>query len=185
MGREIRRVPPNWEHPKYTNDNAPYSNRVGEFKPLFDEAYEPAMSEWIENHLKWLRGEHKDQKDDSGSKYQYYAEWSGNPPDVESYRPNWKEVEATWYQVYETVSEGTPVTPPFETQDKVIEYLVANGDFWDQKRRLEGRSVMPCDPWSREAAESFVKERPWMPSMAMIDGKILSGATLAEHGAKS
>jgi hypothetical protein len=54
----------------------------------------------------------------------------------------------TWFQVYETVSEGTPVTPPFATKEELVDYLVANGDFWDQHRGDGG--------WSRENAEAFV-----------------------------
>lgn len=73
------------------------------------------------------------------------------PPEREYYR-SWKDEDATWFQVWETVSEGTPVTPPFATKEELIDYLVANGDFWDQKRRQEqnqGRYIsMNCEPWS-------------------------------------
>ena len=76
----------------------------------------------------------------------------------------------TWWQVYETVSEGTPVTPPFETQEELVEYLVANGDFWDQSRRAKGGSSMPCGPWPREQAKKFVLGRGWAPSL-IVDAK--------------
>jgi hypothetical protein len=79
---------------------------------------------------------------------------------------NWEHPqEMTWYQVYETVSEGTPVTPPFETQSELVEYLVANGDFWDQRCRKEGSSIMECAPWSRKQAEAFVYGPGWAPSL--------------------
>jgi hypothetical protein len=41
MGREIRRVIPNWEHPRHTRDTVPYGNdkRIGEFRPLYDDPY--------------------------------------------------------------------------------------------------------------------------------------------------
>lgn len=181
MGREIRRVIPNWEHPKYTNDDAPYSNRVGQYRPLFDEDYETAIAEWIDNHQKWLLGEHEDQKNGQNSEYKYYAQWNGNAPEVEQYRPKWPEGSATWYQVYETVSEGTPVTPPFQTQDELIDYLVTNGDFWDQHRREDRTSSMPCEPWSRQSATNFVKGHGWMPSMIIANGEVLSGSKLAER----
>ena len=83
--------------------------------------------------------------------------------------------EPTWWQVYETVSEGTPVTPPFATREELVEYLVENGDFWDQKNRAEGGSLMPCDPWSRRNAEAFVMGSGWAPTMIADGGKIMSG----------
>lgn len=158
MGREIRRVPPNWEHPK---------NERG-YIPLYDESYLDAITEWIDSHQKWLKGEHKDQIGDSDMKrYKYYADWAGNPPDVDSYRPEWKEDQATWFQVYETVSEGTPVTPPFATAEELVEYLATKGDFWDQQRG-DG-------PWSRHAAQSFCLQGGYVPSAMIVNGKFIKG----------
>lgn len=156
MGREIRRVPPNWQHPT--------DKHTGHMQPMFDRPYLSALKEWIQNHQLWEEGKHPDQLDGTGSEYRYFAQWSGNPPDVKYYRPDWMPTSMTWWQVYETVSEGTPVSPPFETAEELIECLVANGGFWDQKRRAEGRSSMPCGPWSRESAERFVKGAGCAPS---------------------
>jgi hypothetical protein len=64
----------------------------------------------------------------------------------------WTETEVPsgdWWQVWETVSEGSPVTPAFATAEELIGYLVAKGDAWDQKRGSGG--------WERKNAESFVK----------------------------
>lgn len=174
MGREIRRVIPHWEHPKRKRFNALQMCDVEEFQPLFDESYSAAMSEWIEQHQLWERGEHPDQKDGSGKGFRYYAQWNGNPPDVEYFRPDWKPEEATWWQVYETVSEGTPVSPPFATREELVEYLVANGDFWDQHGRANGRDVN-CAPWSRRAAERFVFGAGWAPSFVSNGHGLKSG----------
>jgi hypothetical protein len=38
-----------------------------------------------------------------------------------------------WWQVWETVSEGSPVTPAFETAEALIEHLVQHSDAWDQR----------------------------------------------------
>lgn len=101
-------------------------------------------------------------------------DYHGGGPKSDDY-VDFKGKEPTWWQVYETVSEGTPVTPPFETREEIVEYLVKNGDFWDQKRREEGRSSMPCAPWSRENAVAFVMESGWAPSLILANGKIMSG----------
>jgi hypothetical protein len=80
------------------------------------------------------------------------------PPNPDSYRPKF-QTEPTWYQVYETVSEGTPVTPPFATKEELVNYLVEHGDFWDQRRGHGG--------WSRENAERFVGAG-WAPSLVTV-----------------
>lgn len=155
MGREIRRVPANWEHPKTKLGN--------EYQPMHDTPYSKAIGEWIKNHLLWECGKHPDQLNGSfGKGCRYYAEWAGNPPDVEYYRPDWKPEDMTWYQVYETVSEGTPVSPPFATREELVDYLMNHGDFWDQKRGAK--------PWSRKSAESFVMGSGWAPSIVITPG---------------
>lgn len=68
MGREIRRIPKNWEHPK---------DAKGKYEPLSD-------------------------------------------------MPQWNSEEATCYQIYENVSEGTPVSPVFETTSAMEDWIVAN-----------------------------------------------------------
>ena len=129
MGREIRRVPPNWQHPEHEVPDHRLGGFVKRPKPLHDESYGTVIAEWIENHLLWETGKHPDQQGEDRSQYRYYAQWGGDAPEVGKYRPDWKEGEATWWQVYETVSEGTPVTPAFATAEELIDYLVANGDY--------------------------------------------------------
>jgi hypothetical protein len=63
------------------------------------------------------------------------------------------------WQIWETVSEGSPITPVFATKDDLVDYLVEKGDLWDQKRRTGG--------WKRENAEKFVN-RGWSPSMVSV-----------------
>jgi hypothetical protein len=162
MGREIRRVPPNWEHPKRQMWR-PTKGYVDEYHPLYDEAFAPKMREWIAEWDKWERGERPDYCSEESAKLPYW-EWAGGPPDPQYHRPDWKDEEMTWWQVYETVSEGTPVTPPFATPEALVDYLATHGDFWDQSR---GDGA-----WSRENAEAFVKRGGWAPSMVVVDGVV-------------
>lgn len=145
MGREIRRVPPNWQHPKTKRPNYQIGRMEECYQPLHDDDVETAFKTWLEGWAKWPQ----DEECDPANPYRSFCEWNGEPPDPEYYRPAWKDEEATWYQVYETVSEGTPVTPPFATKEELVDYLVASGDFWDQKRGDGG--------WKRENAEKFVE----------------------------
>lgn len=50
MGREIRRVPPNWEHPK--NDKG--------YIPMYDQEFTAAAREWLDSAIAWDNGTHKD-----------------------------------------------------------------------------------------------------------------------------
>lgn len=147
MGREIRRVPPNWEHPR---------DKDGEYISMCDEDYETAATRWVAEFSLWEQGQHPYQirarEQGRVMTIRYYWEWNGNPPDEESSRPKFTE-DPTWYQIYQTVSEGTPVFPPFETQEEMIEWLVTHGDGWDR-------------PVSREAAEEFVRIGS-VPSMVL------------------
>jgi len=133
MGKEIRIVPAKWEHPKKDN---------GDYYPLH-EGFDGALQEF-EEHIK-----------DHGIKEA--LEYFGGGPVPEDY-VDYKGQEEEWFQMYETVSEGAPLTPPFETKEELVDYLVTNGDFWD------GR-------WSRAGAEKFVKDE-WCPSMIVTAGKV-------------
>lgn len=169
MGREIRRVPPNWQHPQKEHYDPFRGVTEMRYQPLYDSTAESAWAEWQAEFAKWLASEHDRvtteygaERYPKGEPYRAFCAWHGAPPDPEYYRPAWNDEEATWFQAYETVSEGTPVSPPFATAEELIEYLATNGDFWDQKRRAEematGRKCsMNCQPWGREAAERFVR----------------------------
>jgi len=164
MGREIRMVIPNYQHPMRQCPHSPWQGGCDEskrnngkcYQPRFETSYTEALAEWMAENKLWQEGKHPDQLDGSGAKYKNYAEWAGNPPDVDYYSPDWKPEEKTWFQVFETVSEGTPVSPPFATREELVDYLVASGDFWDQTR---GDGA-----WSREAATAFVMGDGWAPS---------------------
>jgi len=148
MGREIRRVPGDWEHPRWRHEELTASQygRLGKYRPCFDRDYEGACREWYANAALWCRGEHPDQKEELTPHSRWYHEWD-HPPDSETCRERaWQPEEATHFQVYETVTSGTPITPVFATLDELIDHLVAHGTDWD-----DGRG------WDRGAAEAFAR----------------------------
>lgn len=61
------------------------------------------------------------------------------------------------WQVWETVSEGSPITPVFASAEELINHLV-NVGAWDKK-------------WNRASAEEFVKGSGWAPTGMFIGGK--------------
>lgn len=83
--------------------------------------------------------------------------------------------EGEGWQVWETVSEGSPITPVFPTAEELVEHLCTVGTVWDQKNAqdfpYEGLRLP-----TREQAEAFVKSG-WVPSMVMVkkaDGTVKS-----------
>lgn len=170
MGREIRRVPPSWQHP--IRDE----NKSRSFIPLYDKEYESEANDWMKNAILWSNGTHPDQAKEVARKYKFYWDWSDAPPEQELCR-EYKDSDATWYQVYETVSEGTPVTPPFATKEELINYLVNEGDFWQQNDFKEG--IIKSIGYSIEAAEKFVKSG-WAPSIVFDGGVIKQGIGCCE-----
>lgn len=174
MGREIRRVPPKWQHPTIER-----YGRV-DMQPMYDRTFIEAEIEWLEAFDRIRRGEMSDLEREC---YPHgVCEWANDetPPDPAYYRP-WSDDEATWFQLWETVSEGTPVTPPFEIEEELISYLAEHGDFWDQKRCTEPSwptlygGVPGVSGWGRERAARFVIGPGWAPSFVAKGGVMKSG----------
>ena len=121
MGREIRKVPADWEHPK---------NAHGNFEPMFNESFDK-------------------RSDPEG----------GDDPSW--YRPEWTDEERTHYQLYETVTEGTPMSPPFATKEELGNWMFDNPDpVWGDR--------------SRKAIEAFL-EAEWSISMMVIGDQVIDG----------
>lgn len=178
MGREIRMVPPNWEHPRHTQETDPSGGlKIGQYHPMFDRDFRNFAAEWNRSTILWSQGKHPDQLDETYSvdEYEFYWEWVGDPPDRAYYRPEFKE-EPTWFQAYETVSEGTPVSPPFATREELAQYLHENGDFWWQRRDAEGYEHNGPRP-TLEEAQDFVNGA-YTPTM------IISSDGITENGVK-
>lgn len=135
MGREVRRVPKDWEHPK---------NEHGHEIPLH-EAFTYNQEE-IEEGLRdgWLEGE---------------------PPfygmDV---MPQWDETERTHYQMYENVTEGTPISPVMDSPETLARWLA------DNEASASGNLTATYEQWLS------VCKGGWAPSMAYIPGRgLISG----------
>lgn len=97
MGRELRKVPANWKHPK---------NEYEAYIPMY-EKFPYSLSEVLEG-LKsgWLVG--------IGPHYNVQV------------MPNWKKEEKTHYQMYENTSEGTPISPPLASSEELAKWLTDN-----------------------------------------------------------
>ncbi len=68
-----------------------------------------------------------------------------------------------WWQVWENVSEGSPITPAFATKEELVDYLVNYGE--------QGSGEV----WRREAAEKFVGVGHAF-SMVVKNNEVLDGS---------
>jgi len=102
MGREIRRVPKDWQHPKDDGGNEiPLQIGYLENKENFEEI-------WKEEGLQAALDEY------------------GRAPNTEDYMPEWSEEEMTHIQMYECTSEGTPIGPVMDTPENLARWLADN-----------------------------------------------------------
>ncbi len=143
MGRDIREVPEGWEHP--LKDGFDYI-------PMHDQTLKEAQAEWDQSKLSFKPDED----------YESFEDYEGERPtdSDDQYRPEYDK-PADHIQMYENVSEGTPVSPIFKTRQELSEWLV----------KEKGHS--------KEAAESFCKSG-YAPSFVIIGGKMYSGVDTCE-----
>lgn len=120
MGREVRRVPANWQHPK---------NERGEHIPLHD-GFCKALTEWHRGKAMWGLGLRDDwnggwkalKPDQTGT----WEDWAGEEPKAEDYMPDWAPEARTHIQMYENTSEGTPISPVFAEPEPLARWLADN-----------------------------------------------------------
>lgn len=67
------------------------------------------------------------------------------------------------YQIWETVSEGSPVSPPFATPDELADYMVKKSDSGDEFE-------VSHEQWIK-----FIKGPGWAPSFVAGPGGLRSG----------
>ncbi len=141
MGREVRRVPASWQHPK---------ERSGEYKPLLAGDYEAEAKEFLDKA--------------NAEGLQAAVDWYGQAPERENYMPSWPESERTHYMMYETCSEGTPISPAFATPEELARWLADTGAsaFGGQTASYEG--------WLRVARGGFAPSAVFSQSTGLVSG---------------
>lgn len=117
MSRKVRMVPPDWKHP--------------EGKSL-DEDFSKRIADWSTEHAQWERGFVRDWANDGWKPRdqidsETFEDWYGSKPIMEEYMPEWPAEVATHYMMYETTSEGTPISPAFATPEELARWLADNG----------------------------------------------------------
>lgn len=161
MGREVRRVPKDWSHPKDNNNR---------YIPLYEgiKNLDLKIEQWHAKNDLWNDGKHPDQKEfpeykPYGHRFCSYTEWFGGPPNPENYMPYWSEEERTHYQMYEVVTEGTPMSPICETPEELAQWLA------DNKASAFGRQTATYAEWLKMINKGFAI------SAVLSEGSLIPG----------
>lgn len=88
--------------------------------------------------------------------------YEGQRAEAEAWQPIEPPVGDGW-QVWETVSEGSPISPVFASREDLIEWLMSPAYTWGASQ-----------PLTRAQAEGFV-DSAWAPSGIVIGGQVIPG----------
>lgn len=120
MARAVRRVPPDWIHPK---------DERGQHIPLYD-GYAQRTREWDQEAAKWQEGLRRSYEDptewapiETDLRGMTYAEYATDRPDPRDYMPQWSASECTHWQMYEETTEGTPISPVCGSPEELARWL--------------------------------------------------------------
>lgn len=146
MGREVRMVPADWQHPK---------DDGGRYIPLYDGSFlADAQQEWDEGLALWMQGLRDDfnggtERHEGRPDIYGWTDYTGRRPAAEDYMPDWPAEQRTHFMMYEDTSEGTPKSPAFATPEELAQWLVDNevSAFADQAANYES--------WLRVARGGF------------------------------
>lgn len=120
MGREVRRVPASWQHPKTARFNISEPGQIAErYLPLLPydclveriQALKSAFAEVPTSNERMAR----------------FTEIMADYEPKGDYMPNFPPGTATHYMMYETCSEGTPISPAFSTPEALAGWLADTG----------------------------------------------------------
>lgn len=127
MGVEVRRVPFDWQHPR---------DAAGRYRPLLRADFAAAAAAWDAGCKKWDRGlvaSHCSlpgvpawRPRDQFTRARDYEEHAGPRPLADAYMPAWPAQERAGWMMYETISAGTPISPPCHSPRELATWLANN-----------------------------------------------------------
>lgn len=148
MGRELRRVTPDWDHPL---------DSAGRPRPLYNGSYAEAAREYEAEAAAYVQGPDMPAT---------YAEWDGDPPKPDDYMYPGEAPDPatlTHVQMYEDTSEGTPISPVFATIEELARWLADSG------ASAFGYMTATYEEWLATC------QRGWVPSAMVGPGGMVSG----------
>lgn len=127
MSVEVRRVPLDWLHPR---------DAALRFRPLLAAEFATALAAWDAGQMKWDCGLIASHAENIGApawrprdcwvRASSYEEHAGPRPRAEAYMPTWPPAERVGWQMYETITAGTPISPPCQSPEALAVWLADN-----------------------------------------------------------
>jgi hypothetical protein len=163
MGIKVRMVPPDWVHPEDESLSEDFTQRHADWVETRDQFNNGMVRDWGSPLDKAWKP--KDARNAGVS----LEEWAGSEPIASEYMPEWPAEVATHFMMYETVTEGSPISPAFATPEELALWLV------DNNASAFGREGATYEQWLSTILRGFA------PSAIITNNKIESGvAALAE-----
>lgn len=144
MSREVRMVPKGYIHPMQTKDIC--VALLSGYKEDSVEFLHMANEEGLQEAVDYM-----------------------GCPDQDNYMQEWPEDEKTHCMMFETTTEGTPISPAFETPEELAKWLYESG------ASAFGGSTGTYEGWLRVAKGGFA------PSAVIINGVLDSGVNAIDE----
>lgn len=137
MGCEVRMVPAKWQHP---------INSSGTYEPLYD-GYEDAVARFIAD-CEEMGIREALEVNDGGPRHSDYMHPEG---------------ERTHYMMYETISEGTPISPAFATPEELARWLACIAS-------ASGDRTAIYEQWLSTIKRGFAFSAVYTPDTGLVSG---------------
>jgi hypothetical protein len=123
-GRELRVVPLDYKHPTIGEQAERFGGNTwnslrgdisDELHSMFMRTYDEAIRDWWERREAWQRGERPEYFEEREGDPYTFEEWDGGPPNPAYYLRHPLPTDVPMgIQLWQTISEGTPISPVFE-----------------------------------------------------------------------
>lgn len=161
MGREVRFVPKDWQHP--TDEN-------GRYIPLDGRSFSKVLAEYREELEQWNKGFRKNYvtgewvAKDADEIDTPSDEWFGDEPVEADYMPDWPDEKRTHLQMYEDTTEGTPISPVIGTAANLAKWLA------DNNASAFGRDTATYEQWLAMIERGYSVGMVFTPQTGLISG---------------
>lgn len=163
-------------------DGNHYSDRSEEYKISIAQVENKSGAHWEDNL--WHLEEGLSIRKEGCNEYFHWIDTDEDLQEALLYNLNWllendkenytpipvvdADTDGFGYALYETVSEGTPVTSVFASAEELVDYLVEHGAWYGQK-------------YSRANAEALVGQGYSIGSFAVVNGKMYDASLQASE----
>jgi hypothetical protein len=78
--------------------------------------------------------------------------------------PDWPEADRTHWQMYETVSEGTPISPPMEGPEQLARWLA------DNDASAGAYTTATFEQWMAMIQDGWAPSMVYTPAVGLVSG---------------